>query len=184
LVGVIIKAENGNEVLAQKLAGKVARNAALRDPVGVVRLAWETYTDFWNRRILEGRLIIEEGDRELPQSLIAHFSERYHEHLAGHHLKPTLTKQWHFSAVYWYLILLLSPAFSLFTIIIAGPYRTSSIFIGVIVCALMVVNTALVTEAVIRYLHPVAWLTCLQLGQVLCVVPTLWRRTALASTAG
>ena len=53
LVGAIVKAENGNGYLAQKLAGKIARKAARRDPMGVVRLAWETYGDFWDSRIME-----------------------------------------------------------------------------------------------------------------------------------
>ena len=79
--------------------------------------------------------------------------------------------------------MLLSPLLTLLTIVIAGAYRASSAFIGIVVCALMVVNTALVTEVVFRYLQPVAWLTCLQLGQVLCAVPALWRRQALVAVA-
>ncbi len=183
LVGVIIKAENGNYLFAQKLAGKIARNAALRDPLGVANLAWETYTDFWDREIMNKRLVKEQGDRELSDYLLKYFNEHYDEDLSGHHLQSSLVKQWHVSAFYWYRFLLLSPLLSLLTIVTAGSYRSSSIFIGVVVCALMVVNCALGTEAVIRYLQPVAWLTCLQLGQVLCAVPTLWRRPALVSAA-
>jgi hypothetical protein len=183
LVGVMIKAENGNVVLAQKLAGKVARNAVRRDPLGVAGLAWDTYADFWDRTIMDNRLLIEHGNRELSDNLIAYFKKHSNEDLSGHHLQPTLTKQWHLSAVYWYRFLLLSPLLSLFTILIASSHRGSSIFIGVTVCALIAVSCALVTESVIRYLHPVAWLTCLQLGQVLCVVPTLWRRPALVTAA-
>jgi hypothetical protein len=180
LVGAIVKAENGNEYLAQKLAGKIAKKAALRDPMGVVRLAWETYGDFWDDRIMDWRLKSEQGVRELPSHLIKHFNEQYDEDLSRHHLQSTATKQWHRSAAYWYRFLLLTPLLSLLTIVIAGAYRASSAFIAILVCALMVVNCALVTEAVFRYLQPVAWLTILQLGQVLCAVSALWRRQALA----
>jgi hypothetical protein len=121
-------------------------------------------------RRLEG----EQGNRELSEFLLRYFDKHYNEDLSGHHLQSTPMKQYHVAAVYWYRFLLLSPLLSLFTIIIAGAHRASSIFVGVLVCVLIVVNTALVTETVIRYLHPVAWLTCLQLGQLLCVVPTLW----------
>lgn len=184
LVGAIVKAENGNGYLAQKLAGKIAKKAALRDPLGVASLAWETYGDFWDSRIMNWRLKSEEGAREVPAGLIRHFNRNYNEDLSGHHLQTTVIKEWHRSAIYWYRFLLLSPLLSLLTIVIGGPYRASSAFIAVLVCALMVVNCALVTEAVFRYLQPVAWLTFLQLGQVLCVVPTLRRRPALEAAAG
>jgi hypothetical protein len=183
LVGVIKQAENGDDVLANKLAAKVARNAGLRDPLGVINLAWQTYLDFWDDKIMHERLELEQGNRELSEFFLKYFNEHYNENLSGHHLQSTPMKQYHVAAVFWYRLLLLSPLLSLLTIIIAGASRTSSIFIGVVVCALMVVNTALVTEAVVRYLHPVAWLTCLQLGQVLCVVPTLWRRPAFVGAA-
>ena len=65
LVGAIVEAENGNGYLAEKLAGKIARKAARRDPLAVVRLAWETYGDFWDSKILVHRLGWEQGEREL-----------------------------------------------------------------------------------------------------------------------
>ena len=183
LVGAIVKAENGNGYLAQKLAGKVAKKAALRDPMGVVRLARGTYGDFWDDRIMNWRLKSEEGTREVPAGLIRYFNRNHNEDLSGHHLQSTVIKEWHRSATYWYRFLLLSPLLSLLTILIAGTYRASSIFIAILVCALMVVNCAVVTEAVFRYLHPVAWLTCLQLGQVLCAVSAVWKRPALVAAA-
>lgn len=183
LVGAIVKAENGNGYLAQKLAGKIAKKAALRDPLGVAKLAWETYGDFWDGSIMIERLGWEQGERQLPDSLIKYFEEHYDEDLSGHHLQSTVIKEWHRSATYWYRFLLLSPLLSLLTILIAGTYRASSIFIAILVCALMVVNCAVVTEAVFRYLHPVAWLTCLQLGQVLCAVSAVWKRPALVAAA-
>lgn len=173
LVGAIKQEENGDYVRAQELAGKVARNAGRRDPMGVAALAWDTYTDFWNTRIVEWRLKSEGGLRELSDYLLTQFNERYKEDLSGHHLRSTLTKRYHISSFYWYRFLVLTPLLALFTIVIAGPNRSSSVFIAVLVCAIMVVNCALVTEAVTRYLHPIAWLTSLLLGQVLCAAHAL-----------
>ena len=185
LVEVIKDAENGNYYLAQKLAGKVARNAGLRDPLGVARLAWGTYTDFWNTTMMRPRVALEQGSLELPESMLKYFKEHYDEDLSGRHLQSTLTKQWHNSTVawYWYRFLLLSPLLTLFTIVIAGSNRASSIFIGVVSCAIVAVAVALVTEPSLRYLHPVAWLTFLQIGQILCVAPGLSRRPALGTAA-
>ena len=180
LVGAIVKAEKGNAHLADKLAGKIAKKAARRDPMGVAWLAWQTYGDFWDRKTMSRRLGWEEGERELDDRLIGYFREHHAEDLAGRHLKSTVTKEWHRSATYWYRFLLLSPLLSLLTIIIAGAYRASSAFIAVLVCALMLVNCALVTEPVFRYLQPVAWLTCLLLGQLLSRYAETLEKLALA----
>ena len=131
---------------------------------------------------MERRLLSEGGLKELSDYLLTQFNEHYKEDLSGHHLQSTLTKRYHISSFYWYRFLVLAPLLSLFTIVIAGPNRGSSIFIAVLVCAIMVVNCALVTEAVVRYLHPIAWLTSLLLGQVMCAAYAL-RRGRQAETA-
>ena len=85
-VGAIIKAENGNHYLAQKFGWQDCTKAGLRDPLGVVSLAWETYRDFWDRRNMGGELKRERGERELSGNLIKHFVKNYNEDLSEHHL--------------------------------------------------------------------------------------------------
>ena len=169
LVEVIMDAENRNYYLAQKLAGQVAKRAGLRDPLGVVRLAWGTYTDFWNSTMMTPRLRGEQGELELPDPVIKYFKEHYDEDLSGSHVKSdAYEKRYH----------QLGPG----TGIGSCCYRrscpssrsSSPVPIGAAYfhrsrrlrdCSQFPLRWSLSRS--LRYLHPVAWLTFLQIGQIL-----------------
>jgi hypothetical protein len=151
---------------ANALALETAVHAGRRNPVGVAGLAWDTYTDFWDRDKMANSILVDQGQLELNQSLLDYFRSTYAEDLSRHHLQDTPVKRWHRVNTFWYRLLLLSPAFAV-VLVLRRRFRAQAIFIGVIVWAVMVVACALVTEPTLRYLHALAWLTCIQLGMAL-----------------
>ena len=175
LISLLFKEQDGEARKTNQLAKTIALHAGLRDPIGVMKLAWQSYTDFWDRDKMEHSLVVDQGHREMDQGLLDHFKTRYSEDLSGHHLQDTLAKRWHRAAISWYRILLLSPIFSLL-LCIPRAHREQTISIGILACAVIVVATALGTVPTVRYLHALGWITCLQLGILLCHLRAAWTR--------
>ncbi len=153
-----------DEQSANDFARQTALNILRRDPVGVIKLGWRTYRDFWIPRVNANELKVEEGLKELDQPLIDLFRSQFKEDLAGHHLLVTPTKVWHAAATPWYLFLLLAPAVWLLTLVAHLSYWREMLFLGICTLAILATDCLVVTEPVVRYLHSIAWLTILFLA--------------------
>jgi hypothetical protein len=166
LIPRLIESERNDERRANALAKEIAVNAGRRDPWGVLALGWSTYLDFWNARNMAWVIHVDEGQEEADQQLIDLFRARYDEDISGHQLLRGFVKSWHGQAMSWYRIVLLAPLVWLAALILRPRYWRPMLFIGVSVAGLLLVDTMLVTEPVVRYLHSSAWLTVLLCGAI------------------
>ena len=164
--------EQGGEIAANAIAKEIALNAALRDPVGVARLSLQTYTDYWDNKIIKESIAYDLGQLQLNRSLIDHFQKCCSEDLSKSHELYSLTRRWHQAATAWYNFLLLSPLLSIL-LCIPRSHRAEAAFMGVTALAVLIVSITFGTGAVIRYHHTLAWLTCVQLGVLLGYVCNL-----------
>ena len=179
LIDLLTKEEGGDYRKANRVAKSTALHAGLRDPLGVAKLASLTYGDFWDGEMMKQGLLVAQGQRELDQWLLDHFLVHYAEDLSGRYLHDSIAKWWHRSAIPWYRFLLLSPLISLL-LCIPRALRNESIFIAVIVWAVFVVGVALVLGPIVRYLHAIAWLMCIQIGLSLYLLHAARRGDAIA----
>jgi hypothetical protein len=161
LIGRLIQSQQNNERVANVLAKQIAMNIGHRDPLGVLALGWRTYLDFWNPSVMEAVIHVDEGQLEADPPLIEKFRVLYHEDISGHQLTRTLVKSWHASAMLWYRVVLLAPLVWLAALVLRPRCWRASLLLGVSVNGLLLVDTLLVTEPVVRYLHSIAWLTVL-----------------------
>ena len=160
-------AQTGNEDLADEEASKIVKSIMRRDPLGILRLGWNTYTDFWDQEVLSEVLRIEAGIHELDQHLIEYFHDVYQENLARHNQLNSLTKEWHRVATPWYHLVLLDLLFAVAAVLIITGKRPETLLILLLTSGLYAIILLPVTEAVVRYLHPLAWLTVLTLASLL-----------------
>jgi hypothetical protein len=171
LIQRLIEAEQNNGQAANALAKKIALNIGRRDPVGVLELGWRTYLDFWNPPVMAHVLSVDEGQQEADPPLIALFHERYNEDISRHQLLRTFVKSWHAQGASWYRVVLLTPLIWLAALILRPRRWRPMLLVGLSVIGLMLVDTLLVVEPVVRYLHSIAWLTILLFG---VIVQALW----------
>ena len=113
------------------------------------------------------RGIPDERQRELDAHLIEHMQKRYGEDVSGHHLLTTPSKAWHAMAVPWYQVVLLSPLLWIAAMLAAPRLWRPMIFVGLVLASQWAVDTLVATEPVVRYLHPLAWLTLLLVAVLL-----------------
>jgi hypothetical protein len=180
LIGRLIQSEQNNEGAANTLASKIAWHVARRDPLGVLRLGLATYLDFWNPQVMRHVLEVDEGQLEADQELIDKFRTRYHEDISGHFRIQNFVKSFHASGQPWYRLALLSPLVWLAALILRPRSWRPLLLIGVSVIGLMLIDTLLVIEPVVRYLHSLAWLTILLCGIIAQSLLDLFRRAAVA----
>lgn len=160
-----IKRAVGDDDRANEVMRHTALNAALRNPAGVVRLAWLVYSEFFDYRRLQENLRIEQGQENsaTPEQAAVLLSAFNHDVQAPHFDSPT--KRWHSLAFPWYWFLLVLPL--LYGVYLSywrhgvGPHH--------VLCGLMVLVTvlqavALVERPVTRYLTSEAWLAMVMLG--------------------
>jgi hypothetical protein len=127
-------------------------------------------------------LEVDEGQLEADAPLIDKFRDRYNEDISGHQLLRTPVKWLHARAATWYRLVLLTPL--LWLVALACCWRRfwrPMLLLGTSVVGLLLVDTMLVTEPVVRYLHSIAWLAVLMMAvivQGLCglIARTPYRR--------
>jgi hypothetical protein len=155
-----------DEQAANRLARQIAVNAAMRNPVGVLVLGWQTYLDFWNPNLMAHVIWVDEGQQEADQQMIDTFRSMYGEDISGRQHARTFAKSWHTKAALWYRLVLLTPFVWLVALAVLPRCWRVLLLLGASGIGLLSVDCLLVTEPVVRYLHSVAWVTVLLLGVV------------------
>ncbi len=178
LISDLVDSEHGDRQAANTLARTIAFNILRRDPLGVLALGWTTYMEFWDPNVLAHVIHMDEGPQPADQDMIDLFQSRYGENIAPNHEMPTLTKWWHGQGAPWYRFVLLSPLVWLVALMLRPRDWRALLLIGLAVVGLMLVDTLLVVEPVVRYLHSLAWLTVLLCGVILQGVIDLAARIA------
>jgi hypothetical protein len=150
---------------ADRAARTTVQNALTRDPLGVVRLAAATFSDYWNLHLLSVTMRSDRGESFLPDFMLVTLEEYFF--IRGDDLPfvKTFTNQYYMNAWGWFLFLLISPFIGLITFFICP--RGKRRFIAVIVLAAAVsvmMGCTLVQDPTIRFLHSLGWLVFLILG--------------------
>lgn len=164
----IIKRVVGRNDTANDVMRKTAIHAMKRDPIGVLKMAAYTYTDFFNYQDLVDTLKIEEGQGGGPAPQTAAWLQRSaHLNLSDRHF-DSITKKWHAHALGWYWFLLVSPVLYVWYCLI----RRRSIGVGHLICAMYALmfwleTFGLVERIATRYLITEAWLMFIMLGSVI-----------------
>lgn len=158
-------------------AQATAVNALKRDPLGIVVLWLQTMGDYFRPSVLMEKIRddLAVGQVSWYQRFLEVHGERYS--IPRTETQPwTLTKWYYENAVPWYWLLLLSPALTAWALACARGHATAAaLVLWVSLCACVVVATALAVYPIVRYLHPVAWLTLCLIGPL--VERTLARRS-------
>ena len=156
---------------ANRAAKATALHALQRNPLGVVRLAWETALDYFRGEIIHATI---QNDLAMDEAQRAFYEE--HQQWAGHYYtlpfqgaQPmTLTKHYYAAAFPWYWLLLLTPLLCVGGVLgTQGKVRSMLLAVLLTASVCIVTATALTIIPIVRYLHPVAWLVFFPLA-VLC----------------
>ena len=152
-------------VRSNELAKQIAIRAAMRDPLGLIKLSAETFTDYFNRDYFLSAIELDEGaqhqvPKQFSDMIWKYFHARYQQ------LEPgSLTQRWHHAAVPWYLFLLFVPL--IFTCLALGAERVYApqwLFFGIMTWAFVLQAAALSAGPIERYLTPLGWLALPAVG--------------------
>ncbi len=176
-VGRLLKIEP-NVVLANKYSREIALNALKRDPLGVVKLATNTYS-FWGRKDMIGVMLRDdEGFSPVKDPKELEAVARRMDLPVSVFQKVTLTKRYHAFSAFWYYCLLHAPLLPLLAILVRrDESRLLSLFLLITSVSIFVTTCALSTQAVYRYAHPFSFVFLLSAGVFLDGL--VWRLRSL-----
>ncbi len=170
--------------LANRYAKEIALNALKRDPIGVAKLALETYLQFWRSDIVPVVLRDDEGFGPGVSSQDLETVARRMNVPASTLRKITPTKKLHSLCAFWYQCLLQTPLVALFAAIVCHSGARASVFFLLFTSiAIFVTLCALSTQPVFRYLHPFSFIFLLSVGIALDGLLSFRRRDLLGFEA-
>jgi len=149
-----------------RAAQATALNALKRDPLGIALLWLNGFGDYFRPGLLEDKirddLAVEQTSKY--QDFLDVHAERFS--IARAEVQPwTLTRRYYEKALPWYWFLLLSPALTALALVLArGHAAATALLLWVSLCCCIFVATALSNYPIVRYLHPVGWLTLCLMG--------------------
>jgi hypothetical protein len=151
-----------------RVARKTAINALRRRPLEIVRLAVQSYMEFWNLRLIRAYAQSDLGYGKLKdgqlETLAEKFGFRTVKQLPSQPL--SLLQQYFVAAWPYYLVVVVSPLVCAFAIWLSRD-RTFALLLFLHASILLVVVTALTPQPSVRYIQPVSLLTLLSIA--ICV---------------
>jgi len=154
-----------SRVKANKIAHDTAMNILRRDPLGVMRLAWESYMDYWDIGMLKNTLMGDRSTRSFPEGLMEILKSNYHMNGEGLASKKTFTNQYFLNAIPWYLIIFSLPVIIALSIIMdKGRHTIFLSLLGFFAILILINSTTLVHRNTMRFFHPDEWITVIFLG--------------------
>jgi hypothetical protein len=149
-----------------KIARDTAMNILRRNPSGVIRLALQSYADYWDMERLKKEIL--PGDRctrAYPDQLIEILKTYYHMDGLGLSSKRTLTNQYFLNAIPWYIILFSLPLIVAMAIYIdKGRHLMPLALLGFFSLLILVDSTVLIHRNTMRFFHPNEWMAVIFLG--------------------
>jgi hypothetical protein len=159
----------GSELNADWVAKRIAWRIGLEDPLGVIRLGAGTLASYFIGPELRAGLDYDLGPKALPGGLEG--LHPFSNSLGAETVGPSLTRNWHRGAWWWYPALLLCPGAAMILAFGAPPaYRPSLALIGLLSGAVVMTGPFLATMPVVRYLHPLGWVTVLLIGAAVAML--------------
>jgi hypothetical protein len=150
---------------ANKIAHDTAMNILHRDPSGVMKLAWQSYLDYWDMEMLKNTLVGDRCIRELPDRLVEILKSNYHIYGQGLSSEKTLTNQYFLNAIPWYILLFSLPLIMVISIFMDKWHHLIFLALLCFFALLILMNsTALVHRNTMRFFHPNEWIIIIFLG--------------------
>lgn len=154
-----------DEKRANEMAINAAIHAALRQPIGVMRLAVKTYLMYFDSARLRHFLLSDEGaDNSNFDPAINGWLQKLYGVSDPHVYEPSLTKRWHLFAFPWYWIILVSLPLWILICAIYLYGRPLFALCGFAGLALLQSATLLVDNPTPRFLTSAAWFALLMFG--------------------
>lgn len=155
----------GDTLQADKVAYETALNILVRDPLGVIGLAWRSYLDYWNVQHLKKTLLGDRYIRQFPNEFLETLELHYGLNGAKLSSKKTLTNQLFLNAIPWYMILLCLPPIMAISIIMdKNRHLVFLALLGLFSVLILANSTALIHRNTIRFFHPNEWAVFIFLG--------------------
>jgi hypothetical protein len=160
----------GNPDEANILMRETAIHAALRNPLGVAKLAAGLYMDFFDIRELSETLKTEEGQGNYATPEQAMMLQRAFNFDVQNMHFDSATKIWHANALPWYWVLLTFPIFYFPYLFFQRRRIGPQHLICALFAAIIVLETvALVERVVTRYMVAEAWIVFVAIGAMMPV---------------
>lgn len=149
---------------ADELEKATVIHAVLRDPLAAVKLAFQTFGQYFDSHTLRGMLPVEEGFGQHMSPVVRSWLVDYYSVRNPHDAEPALTKTWYSHAIPWYrfilCVLVISP---LVLFLSRGDWP--ALLLCVLLAWLFLEGATVPVEApTARYLLSAAWLVLLLLG--------------------
>ncbi len=151
----------GSERKANRIARDIVMNAVMRDPEGAIGVGVKTTFFYFNIPRLKAGLNYDLGPKKFPIPELKGLSP-YVDSLGIEVIGLSPVRWWHVNAWPWYMFVLLCPIWAIILFFIAPPnFRPHAILVFALTVGLILTGPFLATMAVVRYLHPLSWVTVL-----------------------
>jgi hypothetical protein len=165
LVGYMTRFYDSRTINADKAAYETAMNLLHRNPFGILKLAFTSYMDYWNPALLKENLLVDRSTREYPAELTEILKSHYHLYAEGLGLQKTLTNQYFFNAIPWFMVILSLPLVIAVVIILdKGRHLIALALLGGFGLLILINSTALIHRNTMRFFHPDEWITLIFFG--------------------
>jgi hypothetical protein len=163
-----IRVAYGDGLQSDKVAYDTALNILFRNPFGVIKLAWQSYMDYWNIEHLKKTLLGDRYIRKFPDTFLETLKLHYNLDGAKLSSQKTLTNQYFLNAIPWYMILFCLPLIIALSIITdKGHHLGFLVLLGLFSCLVLANSTALIHRNTLRFFHPNEWMEFVFLGVLL-----------------
>jgi len=152
-----------------RLAGSIATHAMLRNPLGLLDLAWSTYLDYFDQPFIQYRVLFEAGRREFDPGVIPHFVERGVYDIMNTDLIQSPVRSY-FEAAWRYYGLIPAISAILLAASLVVDRRLSTLTLAAFALASAASHFAFSTEPVPRYMIVSAWVNIAVAGRIACVL--------------
>jgi hypothetical protein len=154
-----------SKIKTNKIARDTAMNILYRDPFGVIKLAWQSYMDYWDPGLLKKTLQGDRCTRAFPDEFMETLKAHYHIYGEGLASKKTLTNQYFLNAIPWFMVLFSLPLIIAISIFMdKGRHIIFLALLGFFALLILINSTALVHRNTMRFFHPNEWAAILFLG--------------------
>jgi hypothetical protein len=158
-LAVRLTREAGSELAANAIAKSAALRAMRRDPAGVARLAWASWTDWFDRTTLADAMRYDRGVQPIPPDTAEALRKNFGAGAHGVPEQRTATGDWFLASAPWLMLLAASPAIAWIAIPLARREdRGKALWLWLLIAAIVGLSIVVGTKVVPRYLHPVGWL--------------------------
>jgi hypothetical protein len=150
---------------ADKAARDASINILLRKPFGVIKLAFQSYMDYWNIELLKENLQEDRCIREIPYELLQILRIYYNIDAQVLPIKKTLTNMYFLNAIPWFIVLFCLP----FVIVLSmladkGRHLIFLVPLAIFALLIMVNATVLIHRNTMRFFHADEWIALIFLG--------------------